>query len=370
MSESLGPESFASLFREGRRLIDVRAPVEFAGGFLPGACNLPLLEDAERAEVGTIYKQQGQEAAIVCGHRLISGSVKEHRLQKWLSALSESPDAIIYCFRGGLRSRTVQAWLKDRGVDRPLLKGGYKAGRRFLRASIDETTRSTPFLVISGPTGSGKTAFVQNVAAFRPVVDLEYLARHRGSAFGAMTEPQPGQVDFENNLAVELLRATPQLQGRPLVCEDESRMIGQRVVPESFFVQQRQSPIVWLEEAFDGRVENVFRDYIVHSPIGRGEESAALDCLRGFEESARAIGRKLGGLRLAQVLGLMDQGRRDFLAGRGSDVHREWISILLRDYYDPLYLRSLDRRQPRIFFRGPPAEALEKLRLQDQTFEI
>lgn len=356
--ENVTVDSLPSLIRSGRTWIDVRAPVEFAAGALPGAVNLPLLDDEERARVGTAYKQDGQEAAIRLGHQLVSGPVKEARVRVWLDRLAEDPEAILYCFRGGLRSRTVQAWLAEAGSQRPLLTGGYKAARRFFIHEIDRFSASRRWLVVSGPTGSAKTRFLGRAALSRSVLDLEACARHRGSAFGAWNVPQPTQIDFENGVAARMIR----LGGEdPVLVEDESRMIGKCVVPESLFLRMRASPILWIDEPLEARVENVFRDYVLDTDLARGDEGGDRLWSR-YQEALRAIGKKLGGLRAAEIGADMNAAWKEQRAGRGLEAHRAWIRRLLVDYYDPFYFRSLERRKPEIWFRGSTEECLQRVR--------
>jgi tRNA 2-selenouridine synthase len=320
---------FKSLFVAGTRWIDVRAPVEFAAGAIPGAVNLPLLTDEERHEVGLAYKQQGQEAAISLGHKFVNGATKEARTQSWLRELEIHPQAVIYCFRGGLRSQTVQNWLSERGVDRPIVVGGYKALRRYLLESLDVSARELSFEVVSGPTGSGKTAYI--LASGRPYLDLEAIAAHRGSAFGARG-PQPNQIDFENHLALELLRLSK--CDRPILIEDESRRIGQRAIPDRLFQKMQSSPKLRLQVPFDDRVENIFRDYILNSSLGEHSDIAKFD---DFRRSVNAISRRLGGLRAQEILNDLHFSQCEFAAGRSLDSNRVWIGKLLRWYYDPLY---------------------------------
>ena len=157
--------------------IDVRAPVEFLQGHLPGAVNLPILNDEERAQVGLMYKEEGSAAAEALGHRLISGEVKAQRVSAWISFLEKNPSAFIYCFRGGLRSKISQAWTLEAGIDRPRLEGGFKKARNFFISEIDNFAEKNEFLVLTGPTGSGKTQFLNEVENFFPVLELESLAR-------------------------------------------------------------------------------------------------------------------------------------------------------------------------------------------------
>lgn len=186
-------------------LIDVRAPIEFAQGAMPAAINLPLMNDDERAAVGTCYKRQGPDAALALGHSLVAGNTREMRINAWREACLSHPTGYLCCARGGQRSHITQAWLKVRGVDYPLIAGGYKALRQ---TAIEVTAEQVqkPMVLIGGCTGSGKTLLVKQHAQG---VDLEGLAHHRGSSFGRTLTPQLSQASFENQLAVVLLKKRP-----------------------------------------------------------------------------------------------------------------------------------------------------------------
>ena len=204
MSGRVDTEDLRQVFLSGAPMMDMRSPVEFDKGAFPTAVNLPLMSDEERRKVGTLYKIQGQAAAIELGHFLVSGEVKENRLKAWCDFARSNPDGYLYCFRGGLRSQTVQTWLKEAGVDYPLIKGGYKALRRFLIDETDRIATQGDFLIIGGRTGSGKTLLVHDLPT---AVDLEGLANHKGSSFGRpVDDTQPTQIAFENALGVDLLR--------------------------------------------------------------------------------------------------------------------------------------------------------------------
>lgn len=339
-------------------LVDVRAPVEYQDGHIPGAVNLPLLFDTERQQVGTVYKQQGPEAAIRLGTQLISGETKAQRVSEWKNFFSRHPQALLYCFRGGLRSQTVQAWLREEGVNVTLLEGGYKAARQFFLREL-EAFSEAGFLLVSGPTGSGKTHLLKEVADFFPAVDLEGLAAHKGSAFGFEEEPQPSQADFENRMVQKFMSLD---LARPVLLEDESRLIGRRVLPEKLFLKMRTSPVLWVDESLAQRVENIFQDYIVNTAITGSSETKAKDLFQRYEQSLQAISPKLGGLRSSEILKNLQQAQQETMEGRGLEAHRVWIEQLLINYYDPLYLGSLERRQPVIQFRGTRAEIKQYLK--------
>lgn len=345
-------KEYTRLVLEKVPILDVRAPVEFADGMLPGSTNLPLLTDDERAAVGTIYKQKGSEAAVALGHSLVSGQVKERRILAWRDWLEQRPGAVITCFRGGLRSGIAQQWLAERSMARVRLEGGYKGMRRFLLKQVEDAA-TRRWIAVAGPTGSGKSALLQ--AGRFPALDLEALARHRGSAFGALPDAQPSQASFENALGAELTVLAHRAPACPWLMEDESRMVGSRVVPEALFSALRSAPAVLIEESLDRRVENVFAEYVLGSDLGgaRGEAAAAAK-LESYRQALRKISGKLGGLRTREILGLLD-------AARALDDHRLWIRRLIEEYYDPFYFSSLARRQPKILFRGSREAAQEFL---------
>lgn len=174
-------------------LIDVRAPVEFSQSAMPAAINLPLMNDEERAAVGTCYKRQGPEAALALGHKLVQGDLRASRTQAWLEACARYPHGYLCCARGSQRSHIVQQWLKEAGVDYPLIVGGYKALRQAAIQATDELVQR-PIVLIGGCTGNGKT---QLVCSRPDGIDLEGLAHHRGSSFGRTLQDQHPQATLK-----------------------------------------------------------------------------------------------------------------------------------------------------------------------------
>jgi len=331
---------FESLLVSSSSFIDVRAPIEFSSGSLPGAVNLPLLSDEERHEVGLTYRQLGQEAAISTGHRLVAGDIRAGRTQSWLNHIQKHPESILYCFRGGLRSQTVQKWLGEKGVDRPLIEGGYKALRRFLLEVLEHRISKLQFLVVGGATGSGKTRYLYSTSA--PCIDLEKLAVHRGSAFGALESPQPSQASFENSLAIELLKLPT--THSPILIENESQRIGRCTIPQAFFSKIQSSPKITLAVPLEQRVENIYQDYILNSSLGlRG------DALRfaQFRRALIAISKKLGSQRSEVLLNNLATSEKEFRLNGTLESNRVWIQKLLVWYYDPLYQKSAKAREPR-----------------------
>lgn len=353
-------DDLADLFLSRTPLIDVRAPIEFAMGSLPGAVNFYILNDEERAQVGTVYKKRGSEAAMQLGHELVSGAVKEDRLENWISFLKAYPDAVLFCFRGGQRSQISQAWLKERGVLRPIIRNGFKFVRHYLFEQIESFIAEKKFLSLAGPTGSGKTLLIGEVSQFYPALDLEGIARHRGSAFGAQDVAQPTQIDFENILAVEIMKLSREI--RPVLIEDESRLIGRSVLPKALYEKLIQSPSLLIEENIEVRTENIFQDYIMGSAIGRLDIENGRLVFQKYQKSLQSISKRLGGQRTKEIADLLTQSENEFLTSSGLESNRAWILKLLTDYYDPLYSNGLTKRKHLVSFRGTRSECREFLR--------
>lgn len=333
----------AEILALARPLIDVRAPGEYIRGALPEAVNLPLLNDEERAAVGTTYKRRGRATAIELGHRLVCGDVKRARVEGWCAFVEAHPDAAIYCARGGLRSEIAQTWLADAGYRQARVAGGFKALRRHC-LDVLEGVGERRFVLVGGRTGSGKTSVLQSAAAS---IDLERLANHRGSAFGAFPTPQPPPVAFENAIAVELMRLP---LDEPIMLEDESRTIGRLAIPERLYQAMQRAPIALIEADDDDRARSIYREYVLDAERPRSH----------LEASLARIERRLGGVRHAEIKALMDQA---FDAGLTAwPLHRRWIVRLLNDYYDPMYDYQLAGKADRVCMRGPPAEVAAALR--------
>lgn len=331
------------ILRDARPVIDVRAPCEFARGALPGAVNLPLLEDGERAAVGTAYRRHGRSAAIELGLRLVSGSVRQRRIDAWRTIAEERPDAVICCARGGLRSEIAQSWLARSGVALPRVAGGFKALRACCLSIIDRAAALRRFVLVGGRTGAGKTRVLASAPA---ALDLEALAGHRGSAFGALPMPQPTPIAFENALALTLLRLPEECA---IAVEDESRTIGRLAIPEVLYSALQRAPVVLLEVPLAERIGNIRREYVEQAADPQPHLRAALDRIR----------RRLGGARHAEIAALMAAA---FRAPGDAAGHDAWISRLLADYYDPMYDHQLRGKADRIAMRGGAAQVAAFLR--------
>ena len=275
----------------GVPVIDVRTPAEFALGHIPGAVNVPLFSNEERAEIGTAYKHEGRSRAVSLGLRRVGPRLEQ--LAGSLLALADpaAPRLHLHCWRGGMRSASV-AWLMEAtyGCHTSTLKGGYKAFRHWV---LDSFAIPRDLRVIAGLTGSGKTEILRQLAALGEcTVDLEGLAHHKGSAFGQLGEPaQPTQTQFENELAL-FWRATD--PARPVWLEDESRMIGKRMLPEALWERKQGARFHVIELPDAERIAHLCAGYagfpcgelearveMIRSRLGGGRAKAALEALRG-----------------------------------------------------------------------------------------
>ena len=216
-------ENYLSLFLQDTPLMDVRSPLEHSKGTFPCATNQPLLDNEQRALVGTCYKKKGHDAAVKLGHELATDDIRRQRMSGWINFVENNPDGYLFCFRGGERSHITQSWLKDAGYHYPLVKGGYKAMRNFLLERLEHSIAECTIIVLSGKTGTGKTRLLNQLNGS---IDLEGIANHRGSSFGRRIGGQPSQIDFENQLSIALLKHLHSNPGQPVILEDESKLIG------------------------------------------------------------------------------------------------------------------------------------------------
>ena len=366
MPKTLTEADFLELFLNDVPMIDLRAPIEYEQGSFATAASLPLMSDDERAAVGTCYKQEGQEAAIVLGHQLVSGDIKQSRLDAWKAFVTHNPQGALFCFRGGLRSKTTQQWIQEyTGVDYPRVEGGYKALRRFLIDSTERLIQSMDFVVLSGRSGTGKTRLIKQIPHS---LDLEGLANHRGSAFGNTTTPQPTQINFENNLAVELLKA--EAAGyNTIVVEDESRNVGSLHVPFTLHGKMSESPMVNLTVSDEDRIEITVQEYAKDTHLDYVAQFGEAEGLVKLEihllESLSKLKKRLGGERFQRLEQAMKNAVK-LLDEKGD--YQGFAAIfgeLLLDYYDPMYDYQMSAKQERIVYNGSREAVLQHLLYDD-----
>ncbi len=346
------PEEIQAL-SNGQPFLDVRSPSEYEKGSIPNSINLPILEDTERDEVGKAYKEHGNETAIEIGYSLVSGETRQSRVDAWKAYLKAEPTAHLICWRGGLRSKIAQDWLTQSGIQTNRMPGGYKALRNTLIRSIESICQDNtrPLYVIGGQTGSKKTIVVK---ALNNSIDLEDLAHHRGSAFGAFFEKQPTPINFENELALKLLSH----QHNHIIVEDESKTIGRLAIPEALFAKMKEAPIALVRVPLNERVDHIYHEYI-KDPILNGQSAKQLS--EQYLGALNRIQRRLGGARHSS---LTKQITDAFTIGVDTS-HQEWIETLLKNYYDPMYDYQIKKKQSRINFVGSPEEVTDYLRSKD-----
>ena len=311
MAELIQIEQFITL-SASHPVIDVRSPSEFLQGHIPGALNLPLFDDHERKVVGTTYKQVNKEAAIYAGLEF-AGKKLVALAKEGEKCAGRNKTLLVHCWRGGMRSRSM-AWLfETAGLNCFLLDGGYKSYRRYV---LGEFGGALKLNVVGGRTGSGKTEILHQLKLRgEQVIDLEALAHHKGSAFGALGEsPQPSTEQFEN----ELCRVIGTLdKNREVWIEDESRNIGKCVVPGELYAQMRNSNLIFLDIPRDKRALHLVRHYGEYDP-----ESLKACVVR--------IQKRLGGDRTKEALDSIEKG--DFYS----------TAMISLQYYDKAYMHSLD----------------------------
>ncbi|UST62383.1 tRNA 2-selenouridine(34) synthase MnmH [Pseudomonas moraviensis] len=354
---------YRDIFLNDRPMMDVRAPVEFFHGAFPGVINQPLMNDREREQVGTCYKQHGQQAAIALGERLVSAEVREARIQGWVEFARNHPDGYLYCFRGGLRSQIVQQWIKDEGgIDYPRVGGGYKAMRTFLLETVDQAVAECDLVLLGGMTGTGKTEVLVQLSNG---LDLEGHANHRGSSFGKRATGQPGNIDFENRLAVDVLKKRARGIGQ-FVLEDESRVVGSCALPLPLYRGMQAAPLVWLEDSLENRVERILQDYVIdlHAEFValHGEQVGFALYAERLIASLNNIQRRLGGERYQRLYGQMEAALAEQARSGSVELFRDWTSVLLREYYDPMYVFQREKKGGRIEFAGERQAVIEYLR--------
>lgn len=321
-------------------IIDCRSPAEFAEDHIPGAICAPVLDDAERAQVGTMYKQLSPFEAKKLGASLVAKNVARH-VQTLFAGKPAGWRPLVYCWRGGKRSGAMAHILREIGWDAQTLEGGYRSYRRWVVAQLESLPENVDFRVIHGPTGSGKSRLL---AALRDtgaqVLDLEELAAHRGSVLGNLPgRPQPTQKWFESRLLAALCALDP---ARPVFVEGESKKIGQLQVPEALIARMRASACVRLEAPLEVRVSLLLEEYR-HFLADRALLEAQLDCLvplHGREE-------------VAAWKQLARQG-----------AWRDFVARLLMQHYDPAYRRSSLKN----FVRLPEAEVVQVDSAENRAF--
>jgi tRNA 2-selenouridine synthase len=303
-------------------VIDVRSPAEFTADHIPGAINLPVLDDDERARIGTVYKQISPFEAKKKGAALVSRNIARH-LESHFADKDKSCRPLVYCWRGGGRSGALAHVLNKIGWKVGQLEGGYKAYRRTVISELESLPERHAFRVIRGPTGCGKSRLIEALTeSGAQVLDLENLAAHRGSVLGDLPDkPQPTQKLFESKIWFRLCMLDP---GSPVFVESESKKIGVLHVPGALLARMRASPCIALEAPLELRAQFLIEEY-AHFVHDRDALFAQLDCLNSL----------LGEKRIAGWKALVSTGQWD-----------AFVREILTEHYDPAYRRAIGRNYP------------------------
>jgi len=322
---------------KGALLVDARTPAEFAEATIPGAINVPIFDDEQRVRVGTLYKQQGKNVAKRLAVELVAPKIPALVTQVEAALAGRRPPVVVFCWRGGMRSRALTTFLDLAGIPARQLVGGHKAFRGHVRAFF-EAGEWGRLLVLRGLTGVGKTRLLLRLREDGyPVLDLEGLASHRGSAFGNLgLPPQPGQISFEAHLWDELRRIP---QDGYALAEGESKHIGRLVLPPKVYEALQTETTLWVNASLDYRSRIILDDY------------PAIDELRGaFVRPLKALRPRLGGETVERLLGLLERG--------------EWAELvreLMVLYYDPLYRHTRPENRIEIDIE-PESEGIPRLK--------
>ncbi len=316
-------------FSETLPLLDVRTPLEYEHGHIPGANNFPLFNNEERKTVGTMYKQQGKQAAVLKGLEFVGPKLKG--LVQSAIKLNKGDTFLIHCWRGGMRSSSVAWLLETYGFKTIILKGGYKSFRQFVLNSFSEHLN---LLILGGRTGAAKTLLLYELQnQGQQIIDLEKLANHKGSSFGSLGEiKQPSQESFENELAIALINLN---KDKTVWLEDESRMVGQKVIPDELWKQMRCAKVVYLDIPFDERVKYLVNEY------GKFSKEELI-------ESTNRISKRLGGQNAKLAIKAINEG--DLTTACQINL----------SYYDKAYDHGIDKRNPESINRF----SFEKLAVQ------
>ena len=312
-------------------VIDARSEAEYALDRIPGAVNWPSLNDAERALVGTEFVQVSPFAARKRGAAIVVRNVAMH-IERHLADVPREWAPLVYCWRGGQRSGALATVLGQIGFRVRVLEGGYQQYRRAVVAALAEEPARFDLRVVCGPTGSGKSRLLGELARQgAQVLDLEALANHRGSVLGLVPgSTQPSQKQFDSRIWNALRKLDP---ARAVFIESESKKVGDLRVPESLVVRMRAAPCLWLELATRARVELLIEDYAF------------------FVVDSAAFCARLDALRVLRGNELVDGWQEAARAGRTAEVVRDLLTI----HYDPIYLQSMRRNFAHV---GTPATTL------------
>lgn len=302
-----------ALKMEKKCLIDLRSEGEFAEGAIPGAINIPLFNNADRAEVGTTYKQIGPEEAKILGLKLVGPRLSS--LFEQINKATNDNEIVLYCWRGGMRSKFTTSLLSSLGTKVYRIQGGYKAYRRFVFRYLDREQLPHKFVVLAGLTGVGKTLVLKRLSETGyPVLDLEGIAKNRGSVYGRIGMPQPpSQKDFEAGIVDSLVQAE---SSGVIFVECESRRLGKLIVPASVMKSMADGYRILLYTSLETRVQRIIEEYT-----------------KGPNQNIELLQKSTALLKKSLGISLVEELNNKLSQGNFEEV----FGFLLTNYYDPLY---------------------------------
>lgn len=308
--------------------IDVRTPKEFEEATIPGAINIPLFSNEERAIVGRLYTKVGQQEAIEKGYEFV-----QEKLPKLLEKIRKhkGKKIVVFCWRGGMRSKSLALLLESLDFNVTQLEGGYKAYRKHVMEKLDNYKIKSKLIVLYGLTGSGKTKLLKQ---FKNSLDLEGLAQHRSSMFGDIGLNPRSQKMFESSL---LKRLEELRDEKYIITEGESRKIGNVIIPESIFKEMQSGIKVKVETSMDERVKNLVECY-------SNKEDHKI------REKIKMLSRRIGNKKTEQMLELFDNKK-----------FGEVARMLLEEYYDPLYAHTINKQEYALIIKPQEIKEIKNL---------
>lgn len=317
-------------------LVDTRSPMEYLQGHIPGAVNIPLLEDDERAIVGTLYKQQGPEEAKLKGLTLVSAKLASIVQQVAELKPSREKPLVVYCWRGGMRSKSVLTILELMGIEGSQLQGGYKAYRHYVQEQLACFQLRPEIIVLCGSTGTGKTLILHSLSRKgHPVIDLEGLANHRGSAFGQVGMGRPATAQNFDAQLLDMLNYYN--DSEYILVECESKRVGNVYLPAVLYQAMQQGRKILIKASVPTRVNRLIEEY---TDVLRPSDPEIISSLQ-------LLTRKLGKKKVSRLIDEYSSGNLTM-----------FVSILLHDYYDGLY--GYETASPELFDFAVHAENLDQ----------
>ncbi|MDF2577229.1 MAG: tRNA 2-selenouridine synthase [Chlamydiales bacterium] len=308
----------ANFLNRGGVYLDVRSPAEYEHAHIPGAYNIPLFTNEERAIVGTCYKHEGKDAAVTLGLKL--AGPKFYTFVEQAKIYAANRPAYVYCWRGGMRSQSIAFLLDLAGLKPVVLKGGYKSFRSWVLQTLEIKQE---IITLGGLTGSGKTDVLHSLRELgEQTIDLEDLAFHRGSSYGSLpTRQQPSTEHYENLLAIEWSRLN---LNRPVWLEDESRMVGSCCIPSGVFTQMKSAPLLIIQKTMQERIAHLYKGYHQADPVFLIEATLKLE-------------KRLGHTTTQEIISLI----------QSKNLYQAIQKVL--SYYDKTYEYALTRKKQNFY---------------------